>query len=193
MFHTATLLKDGSVFIYGGRTSPTKPCISSLIMRLEEVELPVRQPNFYKDNACAMNVLTRITTESEKESVDIRTRVCLTSHSDVEYSLSNGLPGFDGTTCHATPCKSCVTETQSTGVLSNGSVTVTKKETSENKVKSGRDCSAISVVLRDQHTEVVGKDYKIYCLTHHSVGDVPPPRWRNTTTSITLNGGRFSL
>ena len=34
IFHTATRLKNNSILIYGGRTSPTKPCVETLQLSL---------------------------------------------------------------------------------------------------------------------------------------------------------------
>lgn len=34
MFHSATLLSNNDVLIYGGRTSPSKPCVETLLLSL---------------------------------------------------------------------------------------------------------------------------------------------------------------
>ena len=36
MFHTATTLNNNDVLIYGGRTSPSKPCLETLLLSLEK-------------------------------------------------------------------------------------------------------------------------------------------------------------
>lgn len=36
IFHTATRLNNNSILIYGGRTSPSKPCSETLLLSLED-------------------------------------------------------------------------------------------------------------------------------------------------------------
>ena len=36
MCHSATLLPDGRIFIFGGRTSPTRPCARSVLLKIEQ-------------------------------------------------------------------------------------------------------------------------------------------------------------
>ncbi|XP_031565212.1 tRNA wybutosine-synthesizing protein 4-like [Actinia tenebrosa] len=36
MFHSSTLINDNSILLYGGRTSPNKPCTSTCILKIEQ-------------------------------------------------------------------------------------------------------------------------------------------------------------
>lgn len=71
IFHTATRLNNNSILIYGGRTSPSKPCAETLLLSLQENnELESSNCTTGSDNCCPENEHKR--SEDIQDSYEVK-------------------------------------------------------------------------------------------------------------------------
>ena len=246
MFHTATKLNDGRIFVYGGRTSPTNPCTLSFVFRVEKIiknpvsvfsnkkeistgkgfctpyQVNIEEKATQRSNKSPQDgsfTFSAVNTSAQEANLSLRTQVTravspvkeqsstasLVDNISVEretpdsYSCSTA----DGTNrsiagsandCHEK--RPCTTIT-SHAIAPGGCVTLPSAdgETNEGHEVVDTDCAAVPVTnvscheTSHQRSDAICKEYKVSCVSWECHGDVPPPRWRHTTTSVVLQDG----